>query len=76
MGIDLHRRRSVIVRMSPEGERLSTEKIDNSAMALAAAIAPAGPNPKVVVEPRTAGTGRPMSSPSAALSCTSPTRWG
>ena len=50
VGIDLHRRRSVIVRMSPEGERLSTEKIDNSAMALAAAMAPAGPKPKVVVE--------------------------
>ncbi len=50
VGIDLHRRRSVIVRMSPDGERLSTEKIDNNPMALAAAIAPAGPNPKVVVE--------------------------
>ena len=50
VGIDLHRRRSVIVRMSPDGERLSTEKIDNDARALAAAIAPAGPNPKVVVE--------------------------
>ena len=50
VGIDLHRRRSVIVRMSPDGERLSTEKIDNNAMALAAAIAPAGPNPRAVVE--------------------------
>ena len=50
VGIDLHRRRSVIVRMSPDGERLSTEKIDNDPRALAAAIAPAGPNPKVVVE--------------------------
>ena len=35
LGIDLHRRRSVIVRMSPDGEGLSTEKIDNSPMALA-----------------------------------------
>jgi len=50
VGIDLHRRRSVIVRMSPDGEQLSTEKIDNDARALAAAIAPAGPSPKVVVE--------------------------
>ena len=50
VGVDLHRRRSVIVRMSPDGERLTTEKIDNNAMALAAAVAPAGPNPKVVVE--------------------------
>jgi hypothetical protein len=29
VGIDLHRRRSVIVRMSPDGEPLSTMKIDN-----------------------------------------------
>ena len=51
VGIDLHRRRSVIVRMSPDGERLSTEKIDNDARSsTAAAIVPAGPNPKVVVE--------------------------
>ena len=50
VGIDLHRRRSVIVRMSPDGEQLSTVKIDNNAMALADAIAPAGPSPKVVVE--------------------------
>ena len=50
VGIDLHRRRSVIVRMSPDGERLTTEKIGKNALALAAAVAPAGPNPKVVVE--------------------------
>ena len=50
VGVDLHRRRSVIVRMSPDGERLTTEKIDNDAGSLAAAVAPAGPNPKVVVE--------------------------
>ena len=50
VGIDLHRRRSVIVRMSPDGEQLSTVKIDNDPLALAAAIAPAGPNPHVVVE--------------------------
>ena len=50
VGIDLHRRRSVIVRMSPDGEQLSTVKIDNDPIALAAAIAPAGPNPHVVVE--------------------------
>jgi len=36
--------------MSPDGEHLSTVKIDNDAMALSAAIEPAGPNPKVVVE--------------------------
>ena len=45
VGIDLHRRRSVIVRMSPDGEQLSTVKIDNDPIALAQAIAPAGANP-------------------------------
>src|SRR5436305_8001203 len=45
VGVDLHRRRSVIVRMSPDGEQLSTVKIDNDPLALAAAIAPAGANP-------------------------------
>jgi transposase len=50
VGVDLHRRRSVIVRMSPDGEQLSTVKIDNDPIALAAAIASAGPNPHVVVE--------------------------
>lgn len=50
VGIDLHRRRSVIVRMSTDGEQLSTVKIDNEPIALAAAIADAGPNPHVVVE--------------------------
>ncbi len=43
VGIDLHRRRSVIVRMSRDGEQLSTVKIDNDPIALAAAIALAGP---------------------------------
>ena len=50
VGIDLHRRRSVIVRMSPDGEQLGTGKINNDPVALAAAIALAGPNPHVVVE--------------------------
>ncbi len=50
VGVDLHRRRSVIVRMSPDGEQLSTVKIDNDPLALAAAIAEAGPSPHVVVE--------------------------
>jgi len=29
VGIDLHRRRSVIVRRTPEGETLETVRIDN-----------------------------------------------
>jgi len=50
VGIDLHRRRSVIVRRSPEGETLETTRIDNDAMALAAELAKAGEHPDVVLE--------------------------
>lgn len=57
VGIDLHRRRSVIVRMSPDGEQLSTVKIDNDPIALAAAIVPAGPTPTSWSKRPTAGTG-------------------
>ena len=50
VGIDLHRRRSVIVRMSEEGEKLSTVKIDNDPVALSLALAEAGPDPEVAIE--------------------------
>lgn len=50
VGIDLHRRRSVIVRMSAAGEVLSTVKIDNDPVALAMAVADAGPAPEVALE--------------------------
>lgn len=50
VGIDLHRRRSVIVRRTPEGETLDTVRIDNDAMALAAELAKAGEHPEVVLE--------------------------
>jgi len=50
VGIDLHRRRSVIVRRSPEGETLDTVRIDNDAVALAAEVAKAGEAPEVVLE--------------------------
>jgi transposase len=50
VGIDLHRRRSVIVRRSPAGETLETVRIDNDPLALAAELAKAGPNPEVVLE--------------------------
>ncbi len=35
VGIDLHRRRSVIVRMSEAGERLDSVRIDNDPMCCA-----------------------------------------
>jgi hypothetical protein len=50
VGIDLHRRRSVIIRKNAAGELISKVHIDNSAEALCAAVAAAGPEPEVVVE--------------------------
>ncbi|MEV6601472.1 IS110 family transposase [Actinoplanes sp. NPDC051346] len=50
VGIDLHRRRSVIVRMDSDGQRLDTVRVDNDAMALAAQVAKAGEHPQVVLE--------------------------
>jgi len=48
--MDLHRRRSVLVRMTMDGRKLETARITNSAVALRAEIAKAGANPLVVVE--------------------------
>jgi hypothetical protein len=50
VGIDLHRRRSVIVRMTPQGEVLETVRIDNDPVALSLELAKAGPDPEVVLE--------------------------
>jgi transposase len=50
VGIDLHRRRSVIVRMTGAGEVLQTIRIDNDPVALSLELAKAGPDPEVVLE--------------------------
>ena len=50
VGIDLHRRRSVIVRQSESGEQLSAVRIINDPVALGLEIERAGPNPEVVLE--------------------------
>jgi hypothetical protein len=42
VGIDLHRRRSVIVRQTPDGEVIDTVRIDNDPVALSCEIAKAG----------------------------------
>jgi hypothetical protein len=42
VGIDLHRRRSVIVVLNDDGERVSWSRIDNSPANLAAEIVAAG----------------------------------
>ena len=50
VGMDLHRRRSVLVRMTEDGRKLETVRIENSPQALRAVLARAGKNPQVVVE--------------------------
>jgi transposase len=50
VGIDLHRRRSVIVRRNAAGETLETVRIDNHPIALAAELAKAGEHPEVILE--------------------------
>jgi hypothetical protein len=50
VGIDLHRRRTVIVRQGESGEQLGSSRIVNDPLALAAEIGKAGPSPEVVLE--------------------------
>src|SRR3954469_374105 len=50
VGIDLHRRRTVIVRMTEAGEQLGCVRIDNDPLALAVEVAKAGEHPDVVLE--------------------------
>src|SRR5258707_318926 len=50
VGMDLHRRRSVLVRMTEDGRRLGMARITNSPQELRAQIARAGKCPKVVLE--------------------------
>jgi transposase len=50
VGIDLHRRRSVIVRMTGDGEVLETVRIVNDPVALSLELAKAGPDPEVALE--------------------------
>ena len=50
VGMDLHRRRSVLVRMTEDGRRLGTSRIANSPQELRAQLARAGTSPKVVLE--------------------------
>ena len=52
VGIDFHRRRSVIVHKNATGEILETVHLDNDPGAFAAALAKAGEHPEVVLEAR------------------------
>ena len=50
VGIDFHRRRSVIVRLNSAGERLGVHRVRNDALEFAAVMADAGERPLVVIE--------------------------
>ena len=50
VGIDFHRRRSVIVRVSASGERLGLHRIVNEPFELAKVLAVCGEAPQVVIE--------------------------
>jgi transposase len=50
VGIDVHRRRSVLVRMTESGQRLETVRISNDPEYLRAVMARAGEAPEVVLE--------------------------
>src|SRR5437870_9107320 len=50
VGIDFHRRRSVIVRLNAAGDRLAVTRVANDPLAISAAVAEAGPVPEVVIE--------------------------
>jgi transposase len=50
VGMDLHRRRSVLVGMTADGRKLETAHVTNSPAVLRRVMARAGKHPKVVVE--------------------------
>jgi transposase len=50
VAIDLHRLRSLIVREDEDGREAGVERIDNDPIALARAVAEAGPEPEVAIE--------------------------
>ncbi|HEX2063212.1 MAG TPA: hypothetical protein VHE80_02190 [Acidimicrobiales bacterium] len=50
VGIDLHRRRSVIVRMAEDGQVLGVDQVVNDPVQFSAAVAKAGPDAEVALE--------------------------
>ena len=76
VGMDLHRRRSVLVRMSETGEHLETVRILNDRDVLAEVMSRAGESPEVVLEATYGCTGPSMRSPTSVRRCTWRTRSG
>ena len=62
VGMDLHRRRSVLVRMTADGRKLETVRLTNSPAELLRVIARAGKRPKVVLAATCGGRWRRRSS--------------
>jgi len=60
VGVDLHRRRSVIVVLDADGIELWTKRIDNDPLTLGLEIEEAGPDPEVVLEATWGGIGLRM----------------
>ncbi len=76
VGMDLHRRRSVLVRMSETGEHLETVRILNDRDVLAEVMSRAGECPEVVLEATYGWYWAAMRSPSSARRCIWRTRSG
>jgi hypothetical protein len=76
VGIDLHRRRSVIVPMTGEGAVLERVRVDNDPVALSLELAKAGPDPRWSWRPPMVGTGPLICCRPAGPGCTWRTRWG
>ena len=74
VGIDLHRRRSVIYRMDAAGNKLDCVRIDNDPMRFSEEVAQLAPGTDVVVDQPTAGTGRSTCCRTWATSSIWPTR--
>ena len=76
VGMDLHRRRSVLVGMTDTGERLETVRISNDPEYLRQVMARAGEAPEVVLEAAYGWYWARTPSPSSAPRCIWRVRWG
>jgi hypothetical protein len=70
VGMDVHRRRSVVVRMTEAGERLETVRISNDPEYLRAVMARPGRHPRWCSRQRMGGTGRRIRWPGWVRTCT------
>ena len=76
VGIDLHRRCSVIVRMSEDGQVLGVDQVVNDPVELSMAVAKGGPDPEVALESTYGCIGRSTYSRPTARRCIWCTRSG